>query len=192
MIISHHPLIFSPIKKILDDDLTGKKILKLINNDIALASFHTNLDSGIDGLNDYVLKKLNFDGQIFDLELKPLRFLELNKEMSLDKLSEIVKERLELSNIRICKSANLNIKKIALTTGAGDSFIKEVINKVDAFITGDLRHHVSLDSTEQGLNLIDVGHFGSEKFVVALLSEFLKGYDLEIISDLSSDVFIFC
>lgn len=110
----------------------------------------------------------------FDLELKPLRFLELNKEMSLDKLSEIVKERLELSNIRICKSANLNIKNSF--NYRSDSFIKEVINKVDAFITGDLRHHVSLDSTEQGLNLIDVGHFGSEKFVVALLSEFLKGY----------------
>lgn len=37
-------LIFSAMKKILNDDLTGKKILKLIRNDIALASFHTNLD----------------------------------------------------------------------------------------------------------------------------------------------------
>ena len=54
LIITHHPLIFSPLKAINDSTLLGKKIMKLIKNDIALYSMHTNLDSAENGLNKYI------------------------------------------------------------------------------------------------------------------------------------------
>ena len=67
LIISHHPFIFSPIKDINNDSVIGRKILKLIENKIAVYSLHTNLDSTMLGLNDLVGEKLGFvNGKIID------------------------------------------------------------------------------------------------------------------------------
>ena len=74
------------------------------------------------------------------------------------------------------------IKKIAITTGAGDSFIPEVIsNEVDLFITGDLKHHIALDSIESGIHLLDIDHYGSEKLVSDLFEKVIKEIDDTII-----------
>ena len=54
LIITHHPLIFKPLKNISSDSLMGKKIMKLIENGISVYSMHTNLDSGKSGLNDFL------------------------------------------------------------------------------------------------------------------------------------------
>lgn len=58
LIITHHPFIFSPLKKINNSSIEGKKILKLIQNNIAVYTLHTNLDSAKDGLNSYIAEKL--------------------------------------------------------------------------------------------------------------------------------------
>lgn len=57
MIISHHPLFFSPIKSILQDSIRGKMITDLIKNDICVYSIHTNLDSAEDGINEILANK---------------------------------------------------------------------------------------------------------------------------------------
>ncbi len=192
LIISHHPLIFSPSKKILKDDLLGGKILELIENKIAVYAAHTNLDSGKGGLNDYVLSKMNLKGEIYDYDLIPLRKVVLDEEWELSDLAKYIKNELGLKNIRMVRSKqNKKIKKLGLTTGGGDSFIPQVLSNVDLFITGDLRHHIALDSSEQDLHLIDLEHYGSEKFVVDLLENILKDIDtdLEVIKYNSSDVF---
>ena len=51
MIISHHPLIFKPISRIVYNDWKQKLIYKLINNHISLFSAHTNLDYARSGVN---------------------------------------------------------------------------------------------------------------------------------------------
>ncbi len=71
LIISHHPLIFKPFLKIVDDNLKSNSVLKLIENKIAVYSAHTNLDSMIDGLNDLVAKKIGLSN------LKVLEFADL-------------------------------------------------------------------------------------------------------------------
>ncbi len=58
LIITHHPPIFSSLKKINDSSLIGRKILKLIRHGINVYSLHTNLDSAKEGLNQYVAEKL--------------------------------------------------------------------------------------------------------------------------------------
>ncbi|MDC7956267.1 Nif3-like dinuclear metal center hexameric protein, partial [Fusobacterium simiae] len=60
MLITHHPIIFKAIKDINEQNILGKKIRNLIKNDINVYSIHTNLDSSIDGLNDYILSKLGY------------------------------------------------------------------------------------------------------------------------------------
>ena len=61
LIITHHPFIFKKMNKINTQDLKGKLIHKLIKNDIALYSMHTNFDIAYDGLNDYFMKVMGFE-----------------------------------------------------------------------------------------------------------------------------------
>lgn len=61
MIITHHPIIFNPIKKINSDTTLGKKIIKLIKNNISVYSSHTNYDIAQNGLNDIFAKQLGFE-----------------------------------------------------------------------------------------------------------------------------------
>ena len=63
LIITHHPLIFRKPSNITTDTLVGKKIIKLIKNDISLYSSHTNLDSASGGLNETIVNILGFDSK---------------------------------------------------------------------------------------------------------------------------------
>ena len=68
LIITHHPFIFKKINKINTSDLKGKLIHKLIKNDVALYSMHTNFDIAFDGLNDYFMELMGFeDCKILDI-----------------------------------------------------------------------------------------------------------------------------
>ena len=58
LIITHHPIIFSGIKSVTSKNLIGRKLMKLIENKIAVYSMHTNLDSAEGGLNQYICEKL--------------------------------------------------------------------------------------------------------------------------------------
>ncbi len=59
LVISHHPLIFFPMKKITPEtDRTSKLVSTLIKNDTSLLSYHTNLDFTHDGVNHQLAKKL--------------------------------------------------------------------------------------------------------------------------------------
>lgn len=193
LIVSHHPLIFSGQKTILGDNFLGKKILKLIENNISVYGAHTNVDSADGGLNDYVLEKMNFNGEKLDFELKPLRYFELDEYTNIEDIIYRIKENLKIENVRLARSYRKNkIKKIAITTGAGDSFISEVIeNKVDLFITGDLKHHIALDSIESGIYLLDIDHYGSEKLVSDLFEKVIKEIDsnIEVINFNDKEIF---
>ena len=58
MIITHHPLIFKPLKKIEYNNYTGKLIKNLITSDIAVYSAHTNLDAAEKGMNQVLAEKI--------------------------------------------------------------------------------------------------------------------------------------
>lgn len=181
LIILHHPIIFNKIANILEDNFLGNKLYRLIKNNINVYVAHTNLDVANDGLNDYILSKFDFKYTKFNEKIDAIRYIELEKEYTLFEIIDIVKKSLNIDNLRYVKSKE-KIKRVALVVGAGDSYIKEVVeNRCDLLITGDLRHHVSLDSKEMGLSLIDVEHIGTEKFVGELLKrELLKIVDKNI------------
>ena len=86
MLITHHPIIFKAIKDITEQNILGKKIRDLIKNDINVYAIHTNLDSSIDGLNDYILKKLGI------LEYKILDFDE-EKNCGIGRLFKLNEEK---------------------------------------------------------------------------------------------------
>jgi len=104
MIIVHHPLIFTGIKNIVDNDHKQKMIIKLIKNNIALYVAHTNFDIIEGGLNDYVINLFSVEKVqplTDDYDINTLGRLAVLKEpMSLKNMVCHIQEKLNSKNIR--------------------------------------------------------------------------------------------
>ncbi len=168
LIITHHPLIFRKPSSITTDTLQGKKIIELIKNNIALYSSHTNLDSVNEGINHTIAKLLGFNNsKILEENKKDNtagigRLAKIDKEITLEELVCLVKEKLNIQNLRVVKG-NEKISKIAIINGSGQEYIGRAVSKgANCIITGDTTYHFASDYKEMGISIIDVGHFASE------------------------------
>ncbi|MCY6484234.1 Nif3-like dinuclear metal center hexameric protein [Clostridium aestuarii] len=185
LIFTHHPLLFRKPSAITTDTLIGKKIIELIKNDISLYSSHTNLDSVKGGINDIIMKILEFEN--FEI-IDPVhnvglsyqnsgigRIVALKEPITLKELCEKVKSTLELSYVRYAGENFKNISKIAVINGSGQDYF-DVARKLgaDCIITGDTTYHYVSDYNEQGIAVIDAGHFGTEWPAVKVVGEILK------------------
>lgn len=180
MIITHHPLIFSGIKSIDFSTPIGGRLERLIKNDIAVYSAHTNLDIA-DGGTNYTLAGLldleNIEGlvQTENPGFYMGRTGELKEEMPLDAFVKMVKERLGAEKIAVCGKTEGVIKKVGICTGAGSCFMAEAAAKgCDAYITGDMKYHDGQQAQELGLCVIDGTHYLTEVIVVPVLRDFIK------------------
>jgi len=113
---------------------------------------------------------------VYELKTKPSYgigiFGEIDKEVEISKFSLEVKNQLQARYIRLIKSNNRKIKKVALCTGSGSSLLERINTKdTDLYITGDITYHTALRAKELGLNVLDVEHFDTEKFFVEALYE---------------------
>lgn len=197
LIITHHPMIFKPVKTITTMDNLGRKIIKLIENNKSLYAMHTNLDSSKNGLNDYILNLLEvenskvIDVNELDNEVGIGRLYTLSKEMNIDEYATFVKNSLKIKNIRIIsENREKIIKKVALINGSGMSYWRKVKSLgADLFITGDIGYHDALDAKEAGINVFDIGHFESENCFVELLRKDIEGMGIEIITFNDGPVF---
>ncbi|MEX0831916.1 MAG: Nif3-like dinuclear metal center hexameric protein [Nitriliruptoraceae bacterium] len=78
-------------------------------------------------------------------------------------IAEQLRLRLPAPHLRFCGDPSRLMSTVACVGGAGDSHIDDAINAgADVYITGDLRHHVTLDAQEMELSLIDAGHHATE------------------------------
>ncbi|MCH3964669.1 MAG: Nif3-like dinuclear metal center hexameric protein [Clostridium sp.] len=186
LIFTHHPLLFSKPKSITTDTLTGLKIIKLIKNDINVYSSHTNLDSTFGGLNDIIMQMLNFknssiiehcciDRDYFTSHSGIGRFSELESSITLAELCVQVKEKLQIKHLRYVGDDNKIIKKVAVINGSGkDYFYKAKMLGADCIITGDTTYHYVSDFNEEGIAVIDAGHFGTEWPAISRVADYLK------------------
>ncbi len=178
LMITHHPVIFSPAKKIL----AGSVIYELLTSGISAISAHTCLDSADGGVNDTLAAILELE-DITPLELEgtdtPLvRVGRLKVPMSGDELAKHVKAKLGC-NLRLADAGN-EIKSVAVCGGSLSSLTYELIGKVDAFVTGDLTHHYFIDSADNGLTAIAAGHFETENPVMSVLKSKLETQFTEV------------
>ena len=119
---------------------------------------------------------------------------------SLDEFVMDVKKGLHISHVRIVRGSNKPVRKVALCSGAGAEFVSKAAFKgADVYLTGDVKYHEAQGAVQQGINLIDAGHFGTEFPVVQVLADYLTAEaakmkkDLEVITDnISQDFFEFC
>lgn len=190
MIITHHPLIFSGMKQVTADNFIGRRIIKMIQHNICYYAIHTNFDVlGMAELSaDYL--QLSQRG-VLDVTYEEDahkegigRWGNLPVPMTLKECGKFVKEQLHVPFVQIYGDENQMIEKIAVCTGSGKSLMKQVLKKgVQAYVTGDMDYHSSIDAVAQGICVIDAGHYGTEyifmDYMEKELTEMLPSLEIE-------------
>lgn len=168
LLITHHPLIFSGIKRVNYDTYSTKILKELIKKDICLISMHTNIDKS--HLNQYVIE----DILEFKIENSSEFISYCKVNMSFDDLVKYVSQKLNLKTLKAVKTKEF-IEKIAVVTGSAMSLLDEVQQiGVDCFLTGDIKYHDAMEAKARDISLIDIRHYESEYYFATLLELLLK------------------
>ena len=173
LIISHHPVIFNPIKSVT----RGSVPYELVASSINALCCHTPLDIADGGTNDSLAKLLGIEVTRTEDPILRLGTVEPTTAENLaGKIAKTLNTKVRYAD------AGRKIEKIAICTGAGCSLI-EAAGEIDAFITGDTSHHNFLDCIQAGITLIAAGHYETEIVVVPVLVKKLQAQfpDIEII-----------
>lgn len=178
VIVSHHPLIFTPMRSINGCDVKSRVITKLMRNGISAFSFHTRLDAMNGGVNDKLCEVLgvqNVEPFVVGHEslarvgtLYPI----LGKELAI-----MVKEKLGADGVSYT-CPKKTISKVVVVGGAGKDFIDAALDAfADALITGEVSYNAALDAADSGLCVICAGHFFTENPVLSVLEEQIISFD---------------
>jgi dinuclear metal center YbgI/SA1388 family protein len=178
-IICFHPLIYSPIVQISENERVGKLVTKLIKKSISLIVAHTNFDAFHYGTSRLLADRLGL--RSLDFLVRDNKIENAGMGIIAEAGKPIYKSDLLASVKSVCESPirhnayfeDKQIKKIAILGGSGFSFYKYALaNKCDAFITADCSYH-KFHEVEDKLLLIDPGHYEMEKFVPEGMSDAL-------------------
>lgn len=114
--------------------------------------------------------------------LKPVFIGELEREQTFDEFIEFVKKTLNVPILKYVSSHNRSIKKLAICSGSCADYIPKLKGfDIDAFITGDLKHHSAIFAQQNGINVIDATHFYTEVWSKDILFECLKDLKVNVI-----------
>ena len=177
MLITHHPLIFSGMKRITSEDFTGRRLLGLIQNDISYYAMHTNYDAR--GMADLAARLINLQECTVLEEVKDGegigRVGVLPERMTLAECARLVKKAYDIPNVKIFGAPETVVYSAAICPGAGKSTMKEALKfGCDVYITGDIDHHTGIDAVDQGLCIIDAGHYGIEHIFMDDVKDYLE------------------
>lgn len=177
MLITHHPMIFSPMKRVTDQDMNGRRLISLIRNDISYYAMHTNYDTR--GMADLAARMLDLQECTVLEEVKDGegigRVGVLPERMTLKECAGLVKEAYQIPSVRIFGDPETEVYSAAICPGAGKSTMKEALKfGCDVYITGDIDHHTGIDGVDQGLCIIDAGHYGIEHIFMKDVKDYLE------------------
>jgi dinuclear metal center YbgI/SA1388 family protein len=181
MVISHHPMIFKGMKQIRSDHFIGRRVIKLLQNDMCYFAMHTNFD--IMGMADAAadelkLRKRQVLETTYEDEISTEgfgRFGTLPRIMSLRECASFVKDAFGISKVRVFGDADTEVETAAICPGSGGSMIDAALKlHADVYITGHIDHHEGIDSVARGMAIIDAGHYGIEQIFVPYMKEYLK------------------
>lgn len=183
LIVSHHPVIFHPVKSVTNADPTGRILLALTEQKIAAICAHTNLDAVAGGVNDALAQRLGLT-QIEQLKQDGTdsagRPYGIGRVGYLDgapnntpAFAAFVKEALRANGVRYV-DAGRPVRRVAVGGGACASMLGDALALgCDTFVTSDVRYNDFLDAQALGINLIDAGHYPTENVVCPVLAKWL-------------------
>ena len=186
LVISHHPLVFRPLKALEPSGPVAKKVIRLLCAGVSAMSFHTRLDAVCGGVNDTLAAALGLtettpfgnDGETIG------RMGTLPREMTLTEFAELVKSVTGAPCVTV-SDGGVPVRRVAILGGSGSDDVGAAEQAgADTYLSGELAHHHLADCPEHGINLVAAGHFYTENPVC----ETLRGMLLEIDPTLTVDV----
>lgn len=178
LVITHHPLIFTPQKSFLK----GDKAFELAVEGMSLISAHTCFDCADGGVNDVLCEVLEISNvrSVASAELAvPMVRMGEVKEQSALELAALVASRLG-TKCRVVDCGN-RVKNVAVCGGAGMDFYLDAVNAgADAYVTGEIKHHEMLFAKEKGVTVIEAGHFETENPAMVALKNKLENHFTQV------------
>ena len=189
LIVTHHPLIFrNPLSAVNEDTEAGRCVLTLIEHGIAAINAHTNLDLAPGGINEVLAQTLGLsDIQVVNPEGQdekgiPYGLLRAGTvaEQPLSAFLAQVKSRLTCDGLRYVDCGK-PVRKVAVGGGSCADGMWEALDAgCDTFVTADVKYNQFRTAYENGLNLIDAGHFHTENPTMPVLAARLQAAFPEI------------
>ena len=179
LILAHHPLIFRGVKSLTENDGAGRKLLLLVKHGITAMSFHTRLDAVTGGVNDVLAELLGLHSVTpFGADAIPVgRVGDLERECTPAELAEAVKKALGAPCVTL-SDAGKKIRRVAVLGGSGKDDIGAAVKAgADAYVSGELGYHAMVDAPENGITLVEAGHFYTEYPVCRRLEALAKEAD---------------
>lgn len=171
LIISHHPIIFNPIKSVTLDNINGKLIAKAIKNNIAIYSAHTNVDNAPESIAKEIGNKLKCKN-IIALDFTCGIQADLAKESIMrdfiTELSEVIGD----NKIKSIGNLNEKVNSIIFANGANggnEELLLYAYENADILITSELKHHIAVLAKQMNYKIIECGHYESESTFMELV-----------------------
>ena len=177
MIITHHPLIFSGLKKISPEDMVGNAVIKAIKAGISIYAAHTNADKVIAGVSGAMAARLGLENVSVLEDNGDGAGLgvvgDLPEELTADEAISLVKEKFSLKCLKSSKPLKGSIRRVAMCGGSGGSLIGVAKRSgAQLYISGDISYHNFF--VPEGFMIMDIGHYESEIEIVDVLFSLLK------------------
>ncbi|MBL0716262.1 MAG: Nif3-like dinuclear metal center hexameric protein [Desulfosarcina sp.] len=183
VIITHHPLIFRPLRHLNLATAAGALVQRLIDERVAVISAHTNLDSVQGGINDVLAEIIGLKAVVVlqpaaaDEQCGLGRVGKLDQPVRLEALVTNIQQRMGLPHIRYAGDPDRSVQRVAVCSGSGGSLLEVFLaSPADVFVTGDVRYHDAREIEAHRRGVIDIGHFESERIIVQHLAERLSAW----------------
>lgn len=181
LVISHHPLIFKPLRHLLPENTNERVVIKAVKNDIAVACMHTNLDNSRLGVSYQLAKRLGMSDlhileptDKFNVEVGGGMVGTLENEMDEHEFLAMVKSVLKAKALRHSDFLNRKIKKVAVCGGSGFFMLGNAKRcKADAYVTADVKYHDFFEADGK-LLIVDAGHFETEQFTKEIIADVIS------------------
>ncbi len=171
LIVVHHPLPFSAVKRLTADTIVGRMLLELISAGVAVYSPHTAFDSAAEGINQHLAEGLGLTAIV---ALVPHaegqgsgRLGQIGGSLVLGELAQRLMKFLGTANLQMVGNMVKEIRTVAVACGAAGEFLEAArAAGSDAMVLGEARFHTCLEAEAWGIGLLLPGHFASERFAV--------------------------
>ena len=185
VIISHHPLIFRGVKSVSGEFGIPSRIIKLIKNDVSVMSYHTRFDAVDGGVNDALadLFELSDVEKVTCEGIELMRVGNLPEELDIEHFVAVVCAKLGCEHLNYASNSG-KVRRLALVGGGGGSYIREAAaSGADTYLSGEIGYHNLTDCKDSRINLVEAGHYFTERIALYNLSQIVLEADSSIECD---------
>lgn len=170
-IVTHHPIMMQARRRVTDGDREGRLMLTLAERGIAHIAAHTNFDSAPGGVNDTLLARMGAENVRGE---GCVRVGELPAGMTFAQVCARAGQRLG-GAVRAYGAPDTPVAVLGCCSGAGGGCLGEArALGADCFLTGEIKHHVALDAVDQGVCVVEAGHFETENPACEVMANALQ------------------